>query len=239
MICLDLTLDDPRANLALEEALLEEVDTANSGEILRFWESPTYFVVLGAGGLVEKDVNVAACEAACIPILRRCSGGGTVLQGPGCFNYTLVLKKEIHPELSGIGSTNCYVLQRIGKALRLAGIHSEIRGTSDLVCEGSKISGNAQRRKRNTILFHGTLLHSFDLELISRLLREPERQPEYRGHRPHREFIRNAGISPELLRRTIKTEWGCVESADYLPPLEQVRSLVEMKYASRKWNYSL
>ena len=64
-------------------------------EVLRFWELPTLAVVLGSGGSVAIDVNVAACDADGVPILRRASGGGTVLLGPGCLCFSLVL--ELRP----------------------------------------------------------------------------------------------------------------------------------------------
>ena len=49
-------------------------------------------MVVGYANQVEVEVNVPACTARGIPILRRCSGGGTVVQGPGCLNYAVVLR---------------------------------------------------------------------------------------------------------------------------------------------------
>ena len=83
---LDLTIPSPAENLACDEALLDWCESGDGVECLRFWESPEPFVVVGYANKVETEVNVAACEARKIPILRRCSGGGTVVQGPGCLN---------------------------------------------------------------------------------------------------------------------------------------------------------
>src|ERR1039458_3609667 len=88
---LDLTIPSPAENLACDEALLDWCESGTGAECLRFWESPEPFVVVGYANKVETEVNVAACEARKIPILRRCSGGGTVAQGPGCLNYALIL----------------------------------------------------------------------------------------------------------------------------------------------------
>src|ERR1041384_3554800 len=92
MKLLDLTLPTPAENLACDEALLDACEGGAADEVLRFWESSTPFVVVGYGNKVAREVNVAACEARGIPILRRCSGGGTVVQGPGCLSYALVLR---------------------------------------------------------------------------------------------------------------------------------------------------
>jgi lipoate-protein ligase A len=63
MRLLDLTLPDAAANLALDEALLLAAEEAGGGEVLRLWETPSYAVVLGAGGSVAAEVDVPACEA--------------------------------------------------------------------------------------------------------------------------------------------------------------------------------
>ena len=82
----EATLTSPAENLACDEALLEECESAEHPGFLRFWESPVHFVVLGYGKALEKEVFREECARLEIPILRRCSGGGTVLQGPGCLN---------------------------------------------------------------------------------------------------------------------------------------------------------
>jgi lipoate-protein ligase A len=105
MHLLDLTLPTPAENLALEESLLQWGEQTGQ-ECLRLWESPDYFVVLGAGSPSRTDVNVDACREAGVPILRRCSGGGTVVQGPGCLNYALVLDMERDAALKSISGTN-------------------------------------------------------------------------------------------------------------------------------------
>ena len=91
---LDFTFSDPASNLACDEALLELCEGDEEDGLLRVWEPDHYFVVLGYSNKVASEVNVTACEAKGIPIFRRFSGGGTVLQGPGCLNYSLVLRNE-------------------------------------------------------------------------------------------------------------------------------------------------
>src|SRR5262245_40949097 len=92
MTCLELTLPTAAENLACDEALLDLCEDHGADEILRFWEPRNYFVVLGYGNKAAAEVDLEACAAEKIPVLRRCSGGGTVLQGPGCLNYALILR---------------------------------------------------------------------------------------------------------------------------------------------------
>src|SRR5690349_1163395 len=103
---LDLTLATPGENLACDEALLEQCESGDAPGVLRFWEPAGYFVVVGYANHIRREVNEAACAAEGIPVLRRCSGGGTVLQGPGCLNYSLVLNIEEEPALQSIPSAN-------------------------------------------------------------------------------------------------------------------------------------
>ena len=140
---LDLTLPSPAENLACDEALLDwceensgaafqpvQMTSGQAGSavplpgekgILRFWESPEPFVVVGYANKVATEVNVAACEARKIPILRRCSGGGTVVQGPGCLNYTLILPITKDGPLHSIPVANQFIMRRNRAAFEPAG----------------------------------------------------------------------------------------------------------------------
>src|SRR5690242_6471927 len=69
----DLILPRLAENIALDEALLLRAEEGDGGEVLRLWTWPNFAVVLGAGGVVADDVNVAACEADGVPIARRSS----------------------------------------------------------------------------------------------------------------------------------------------------------------------
>src|SRR5579863_7685834 len=181
----DFTLPTAPENLACDEALLDWCEAGSDGEILRFWEPTGPFVVVGYANYVAQEVNVAACEERGIPIFRRCSGGGTVVQGPGCLNYSLILKIQgtdgTAPSTANISSTNALVMERNRTAIKeLLKASVENCGHTDLAAGNLKFSGNAQRRLRKTLIFHGTFLLNFDLALIEHVLRMPSKQPDYR-----------------------------------------------------------
>jgi lipoate-protein ligase A len=234
MKLLDYTLPTLAENLALDEALLVSAESGIGDEVLRLWEQPTYAVVVGSAGSVSIDVNVPACEADGIPIRRRASGGGTVLVGPGCLCFTLVLNYEHAPRLNEIPASNRYILARVASALAPV-VSSCVEGTSDLAVGGVKFSGNAQQRKRTHFLHHGTLLCGFDPALVSKYLNAPERQPDYRQNRPHADFIANLPISVAAAKQLLLAEWR--PEGDYAPvPLEKMRELIAEKYARDEWN---
>jgi lipoate-protein ligase A len=235
MKLLDYTLPTAAENLALDEALLVAAEEGTGGEVLRLWEQPTCAVVVGSGGSVAIDVNAPACEADGVPILRRASGGGTVLIGRGCLCFSVVLNYDGAPRLNEIPASNRYILGRVSQALAPA-VSCFVEGTSDLAVGGVKFSGNAQQRKRTHFLHHGTLLCSFDLSLVPKYLNAPERQPDYRRNRPHAEFIANLPITVEEAKRLLVAEWR--PESDYAPiPFEKARELVAEKYARDEWNW--
>ena len=239
MRLLDISYTDPARNLALDEALLEGVAAGAAPDTLRFWECPSVFVVIGSSQSLRQVANEFNCLRDGVPILRRCSAGGAVLQGPGSLNFALALSYENHPETAALHASYAYILDRINAALASIGIFAERRGISDLAIEGLKCSGNAQRRKRNAFLHHGTLLYRVEPALMRRYLPEPEDRPEYRGVRNHAEFVRAATATPEMLRASV-TNIFCADATPGILSREEdhaVETLTREKYASREWNY--
>jgi lipoate-protein ligase A len=231
---LDLTLPTVAENLALDEALLLEAEAGFQDEVLRLWEWPTPAVILGSGCRLAQDVYEAACQADGVPILRRASGGGTVLLGAGCLLYSLVLAYDRSPVLREIPWSYQYILGRIRDSLAdiMPGI--ELAGTSDLAAAGSKFSGNAQQRKRTYLLHHGSLLYGFAIDRVSRYLHMPARQPDYRGGRGHSAFLRNLPIEAADLRRRLRECWEA-DAVLGAWPGRLVEQLVADKYAREEW----
>jgi len=230
---LDLTLPTAAENLALDEALLLQAEAGQGGEILRLWEWPALAVVLGSGCQFAEETNEDACRADGVPILRRSSGGGTVLLGPGCLCYSLVLRFARSPALAEIRPSYHAILAQVAEALGVPGV--EQAGISDLAASGRKFSGNAQQRKRHHLLHHGTILYKFDLTRISRYLRPPPRQPDYRAGREHESFVRNLEVPRFQLADGLRQAWRArEEQADW--PAAEVRRLVEEKYATQAWS---
>jgi len=234
MRLLDVTLPEAAANLGLDEALLLEAEAGRGGEVLRLWEWPMPAVVLGAGGSIHEDVNEDHCSADKVPILRRSSGGGTVLLGQGCLCYSLILNYSRSAALAAIRTSYTFILSIIGEAL--ADLLPEIcvAGISDLASADLKFSGSAQQRKREHLLHHGTILHAFDLSLLGRYLREPPRQPPYRAGRSHQDFVRNLPCTAEQLRERLCSAFA-VEQREPNWPRERVERLLEERYRNEEW----
>jgi lipoate-protein ligase A len=240
MKLLDLTLSSPAENLACDEALLDWREENGGEEILRFWESPEIFVVVGYANKIAVEVNVENCLAKQIPILRRCSGGGTVLQGRGCLNYSLILRIAERSPLASISSANKFIMERNRAAIESAINNPQstisVSGHTDLAIDGLKFSGNSQRRKKNFLLFHGTFLLNFNLALVSEFLRMPSKQPDYRRERSHGEFLTNLGLSADKVKAALQKIWKANSPLEN-PPLEEIKKLAREKYSTDEWNF--
>ena len=220
---LDLTLPTPAENLACDEALLDLCEENGGEGILRFWEAREHFLVLGYSNKARTEAHLDRARQDGVPVLRRCTGGGAVLQGPGCLNYSLIL-----PITAQVSETNASIMQRHAKA-----IGGEVRGHSDLTIGDLKFSGNAQRRKRRYLLFHGSFLLNLDIERIERLLPMPSREPDYRHHRAHREFLTNVDFE---IRNALRKAWQATQPFTDLA-LDKIVALASQQYSADDWTF--
>jgi lipoate-protein ligase A len=172
------------------------------------------------------------------------------LQGPGCLNYSLVLKIDEHGPLSSITSANRFIMERNRKAVeteigdRRSEIGVEVRGHTDLALVSNhksfitslKFSGNAQRRKKNFLLFHGTFLLSFDIALIDKFLRMPSKEPDYREGRSHKDFLTNLDLPVDAVKQALSKAWSA-ESKLEVVPHDAIALLARDKYVTKEWNF--
>jgi lipoate-protein ligase A len=234
---LDRTLQTPQENLACDEALLDSCEEGFPDEILRFWEPRQHFVVLGYSNKARSEVNLDSCQRLGVPVLRRCSGGGTVLQGPGCLNYALLLKIHDDSPLTSITAANAFIMNRNRNALNsLLGGKVLIQGHTDLTLQGAKFSGNSQRRKRRFLLFHGSFLLDVDLALVEQTLPMPSRQPQYRGDRAHQDFLTNLNLPARAVKEAMKQTWNATVALEELPE-KRIQQLLRDQYATDAWNF--
>lgn len=193
-----------KTGLEKEWADLQKVNQGRADdhafETLLMWEATSLCAVLPRAG--ASAAHLSAAEGLEVPVLRRESGGGAVLLGPGCLNYALVLSLERRPALLDVKQSYVKVLNSLLAALPLSGACAI---GSDLVLDDRKFGGHAQRRTRRSLLHHGTILYDFDIPRIRSVLREPGRQPSYRRGRTHDNFLINAPISLEALLEALRT----------------------------------
>ena len=169
-------LDGP-ANMAVDEALLACFDPANALPVLRLygWNPPAFSIgrFQDAGALLDLE----KCRAAGIPVVRRITGGGMIYHAEE-LTYAIVCSPRQIPPASSVKDSfrvlTSFILRfygKLGLAARHAvdhypsgtrlGTRTQLcfagRETYDILVEGRKIGGNAQRRLKNAIFQHGSI----------------------------------------------------------------------------------
>jgi lipoate-protein ligase A len=162
---------------------------------VRVWTCNQSAVVLGVSRVVSIEVDEQECARRGVAIVRRASGGGTVVVGPGTVQYAFVVSHESAAEPPSLGAVRRTCNLAVVRALTEAGVRAEIDSdaSGDLRIDDRKVGGLALRRHRDATLLHGTLLVEPDFETICCVLRHPVREPEWRRGRPHREFLSAIG----------------------------------------------
>ncbi|XZE53219.1 lipoate--protein ligase family protein [Planctomycetaceae bacterium SH139] len=239
---LDANYRQPSFQLAIDEACLEAAEAGETSELLRVWEFEQPVVVLGRGSKVAGEVDQDHCQRRGIPLLRRCSGGASIVAGPGCLMYSVVLSLRQRAELRNLDLAHDFIMTTLTAAIASRVPEVRFQGTCDLTYRDRKFSGNSLRVAREHILYHGTLLYDADLPLIANCLRMPPRHPDYRQSRDHASFITNLPLPRELLWQTVR-EAFTREASPALPVefpasvFRRAETLARERYQNPAWNF--
>lgn len=180
---------DTLREIAADFALLDE-----HAATLRVWSCRETVAVLGISRDPSLDLHLDRCEREEVAVLRRSSGGGTVLLGPGTLQYAILMPHE-SGDAPGLDFVKHRASRLVIAALADAGVRAELGFdvSGDLRLGDRKIGGVALRRRRHATLLHGSILVDAELARIEHLLRHPPSEPAWRAGRPHREFLANVG----------------------------------------------
>lgn len=229
--------DDPAMMLALDEACLMAAEAGEAGQSFRTWQLSSPAVILGRSSKVDRETDRGFCDQRDIPIFRRCSGGASVVGGPGCLMYSVVLAFAENPAVAKIDGAHQWVMSRIATAVQQQLPDARMQGICDLTWRNRKFSGNALRLTRGHVLYHGTILHDADLDLVAGCLDFAPRQPDYRQGRAHRTFITNIPVDPGQLCRDLAKQFA--GASDDVPVAVQNRAdeLAESRYRRPEWRF--
>lgn len=176
-------------NLAVDEQLARCAGRMDR-RILRLWWGSKPTAVLGCGDKPEVALNLDECKRRKVGWVKRVTGGGTVMQTSGVFNYSYTAADHGRMDMQRVFEQGAELVKN---ALAQFGVRAQQCGTSDVAVDNLKISGSAQARKWKAALLHGTLLVDIDRELMEAVLRHPHKEPDYRCGRAHSDFVVTLG----------------------------------------------
>jgi lipoate---protein ligase len=147
---------NPYFNLALDEYALKHM---NMDEDFFFLWRNEPSVIIGKNQNTVEEINQAFIDNNNIKVARRVSGGGAVYHDLGNLNFTFIINVDDPGEVN----YKKYV-QPVIDALNEMGVKAEASGRNDILINGLKISGNAQRMANKKLMHHGTLLYDVNME---------------------------------------------------------------------------
>lgn len=226
-------------NLAYEEYFLKRTDLREP--VIMLWRNrPT--IVVGAFQNTYEEICQEYVNSHGIDVVRRTSGGGAVYHDLGnlCFSFIMEQDDFTNTDYSAF-------LEPVTEALHGMGIQAEINGRNDLVLGDCKISGSAVRIYKNRVLFHGTLLFSSDLEILSKALRVKPDKLVSKGIKSVRSRVTTIGEHLpctmgvlEFRKRLLDALFRGTEQKVYSlseEEREEILQLARDKYESFDWTY--
>ncbi|MFN8277821.1 MAG: lipoate--protein ligase [Chitinophagales bacterium] len=230
----DKNIRQPLVHAAMEEYLMLHADTEAADWLLLYENDPS--VVVGKNQSLYREVNFEYLRAGGL-VVRRISGGGTVVHGPGNLCFAFITRFEEF-------KVNNYPWfnQRLLDALHARGIPAAFNSRNDIVLNGCKISGNAQFTNRKNLLSHGTLLIDADLEKLRFALQANTFPVESKAVASVRSKVMNVSeISSwkdvSEWRQFLAASWNAVTTPLPDSAWEIIHQIAQQKMATTEWIY--
>lgn len=175
--------------LRLEEKLLRSPGAGNW--CLLNDGTPDRSVVLGISGKPHQLVDVRRALDDGVRVIKRFSGGGTVIVDRDTQFVTLVMNAAAVPDLALFPRQ---IMDWTGSLYggRPHGVFADMPGwqlrENDYVIGERKVGGNAQSISKDRWLHHTSFLWDFREETM-KYLTNPAKQPRYRANRSHSDFL--------------------------------------------------
>lgn len=171
-------LSNPYLNLAIEDYIYNQMpvpDAQNTNRLMFYTNSPC--VVIGKNQNPWNEVNLPLLNSLRIPLVRRRSGGGTVVHDLGNVNYSFMTTKDKFDRHTFAD----LVARAVNKVAPNQDKHITVTERGDIVTktESLKVSGSAYKLSKGKSYHHGTMLLNLNLEVLRQLL---HRDPAKVGH---------------------------------------------------------
>lgn len=264
----DTGADTGAMNMAIDEAVMVHCAGGDVPPTLRFyrWNPPT--LTLGYFQKAAKTVDFERCAELGIDVVRRLTGGRSVLHDNE-LTYSLIMGKDSKELPESVTQSYKVLSEGLLLGLRYLDIpaamsrpaqshgHKSTSGACfdalssyELEVEGKKIVGSAQARRFGALLQHGSVMNDLSVDTLFDVLREddPTRKEEAR-----KDFLKKATSIKHVTGATMS--WDKLSSAFFrgfdealgetfsISPLTEselsmAKRLAKEKYGTDKWTMS-
>lgn len=174
---------NPYFNLALDEYAMKHIQCDE--DFFFLWQNAPS-VIIGKNQNAAEEVNQKFIDENGIKVARRVSGGGAVYHDLNNLNFTFI----INVDDPGKANYKKFV-QPVIDALASMGVNAEASGRNDILIDGMKISGNAQRMANGKLMHHGTLMFDVDVDNLQNSLNVDPTKIQSKGMKSVRSRVTN------------------------------------------------
>jgi lipoate---protein ligase len=234
-------------NMAVDEAVLESVSSGAQLPTLRLYGWIPRCVTIGYFQSLHEEVDVRACQLYGYDVVRRSTGGGAVFHDKE-ITYSFVIREDDGLIVRDILKSYEQISQGVIAAVKKLGLDARFVPLNDLIVNDKKFSGNAQTRKKKTILQHGTVLLCVNIPKMFSLLKVSDEKirgklitkVEERVTALDRQIGREVSFHEmqRLLIEGYAEALGVELTVGSLSLSERSRAeeIMKEKYANRSWN---
>lgn len=237
-------------NMAVDEALLDNFSDDDL-PILRIYRwKPS--ISLGRFSKVKDNLNLKIIKEKNLSIVRRMSGGGILIHGDD-ISYGLILSRN-SIKTRGIKDNYRYLCKflitlykKLGHNVLFADeIHIESKKSAiclagiedyDIIIDGKKIGGNAQRYTKNALLQHGSIPIRVDDTQLETLIFETSWLNTISSLEKLGTLLKYEKLI-ELIKEVFSETFNVNFTSDKLSIQEEesVKKLMDKKYTQESWN---
>jgi len=247
---IDTGIASAQYNMAVDEALLysfKEYDLP----ILRLyrWESS---ISLGRFSNLLQSIDLKTLQKQNLSFVRRMTGGGILVHG-GDLSYSLILPRKYLKD-TGVKESYRYLCgflinlyAKLGLSadfasnLKLPTSKSNICMSAnepyDIIIDGKKIGGNAQRYSKEVLFQHGSIPMSLDNTCFKNIFLEESALEDVTTLEKIGTLVTYEELQTFLLEAFIDTFNVRLIKDDLNPSqIQRVEKLLEQKYTNKRWN---
>lgn len=191
----------------------------------------------------EKEVDLAYCREAGLPVMRREVGGGATYLDHNQIFYQVILRTDNPMAQRSVQDIYEWLSQAPVETYQAFGIRTSFRRVNDIVTErGKKIAGEGGANIGPCMVFVGGILLDFDYETMSRALRVPDEKFRDKLYKTMRENVTTmkeelVEIPPrEDIRRVLVESFekllGPTEPASLSPEIRSTMTDLQAKFCS-------
>ncbi len=252
--------------MAVDEAIMQAVSMRLAPPTLRFYGWDPAALSLGYFQSAAKEIDVDACKAQGIDVVRRMTGGRAILHDRE-LTYSVIISEEYPGMPESVSESYKMLSMGLLEGMRCLDIDAQLASDKtlkprdlssgacfdapssyELVVDGKKVVGSAQVRQKGTILQHGSIINEVDGDMLFRCFAYPNEEIRERAKQI---FLKKAVSLKDITGKPFQRDELCfaflkgfekglgitLEEGGFLPEENKLAGELIEKYQSDEWNF--